>query len=288
MSGRDCGAYGLDRGRLWARAQLWIAAAVLSAAPGAAEARDATPLREALHAVDLRGHVEEWPELTLVVRDRARLELDPEAFAALEREVHGAFAPSALAAQVESGLQESLSAGRVAVVLNHFEGPGAALRAAERAALLPADLNEQPVFLAGVPVRPPSKTRRDWLRRLDAATQRTDNVMAVALGVSLAMARGLHALRCGTGESRAALEAQASRSVLRHRNDVAMRLRAAGLFAYRDLSLGAIAEHTRFLESEDGRAFLGALHAELERALESADGEARAALAPQIASGCSR
>jgi hypothetical protein len=262
-----------------------LALALAASAPGSAEEGAAGGADALTRSLFLREHVEEWPELTVAVRDEVRSRLPAQAWELLRRETHRRHAPDALLARVRERLGRSLADSDAAALLSLVAGAQASGLAAERAARTQGGLLEQPAFLASVLADAPSEQRRRWVARWDEATGLSRDVLETAASVAESLAAGMWALRCG-GTPRPELLERARAKVLRYREPVETRVRAARLFAYRGLSLVELADYVRAVESEPSRRLYAALGHQLREALAETRAQLAADLAPAVAERC--
>jgi hypothetical protein len=277
----------LARGRATLAVGLALLGATCARDAGAAIRDREAALRELLAASGLAEQLAQWPELNVLLRDRARAELDPRSFALLERAVSGAFQASVLAAGIASRRAAGWSEPHVAALEAWYASPrGRALRAAEAGAATPEALRTLPVFLSRLSPRELPRPRREAARRLDRATGRTAATLAVAIGVSRGLAQGLVALRCAGSEEAARLAARERARLARLAGVVQDRVVTALLFAYRDLPTSDLDRYAVFLESEAGRWLFSSLRDDLESTLADALERLHEELAPAVTSRC--
>lgn len=251
-------------------------------APAQVGGREAE-LRELLAAAGVARHVQEWPELTLPARDRAREQLDVDTLARLERSLAETFAEDALLAGVAGRLAAVYDEARVKALLEWYDSPlGRRIRSAESRAATSEALRELPLFVSR-PRRAPPATRRAG-QRLERTTGLGRNILLVSHSVSRGLLEGVVALRCGADEEVAALAALDRRRVARLARLLPERASTTLVFAYRDVPVSDLTEHAAFLESDAGRWLFGELHGHLEVALAAAERTLRERLAPEACS----
>lgn len=243
---------------------------------------------ELLSAAGVSRQLQEWPELTVPTRDRARAKLDAPSLALLQRAVAELFDGEVLMAGVADRLADIHDEGRVAAALEWYGSPiGQRLRSADERSATPEALRELPVFMSQLDPRHVRPYRRLVATRLDRAAQITRSALAVSRAVSRSLTRGVVALDCGT-EADAAAPAlreikrmNALEGVVRER--VVIRL----LFAYRSVPTADLVRYADFLESEAGRWIFGDLTQHLAGALTDAGERLLGRLAPEVVTRCS-
>ena len=245
--------------------------------PAAAEA--AAEVTEALERAAVEAHVEEWPELTLAARDLAREKLDAPSFARLVQLLAEAYAPRRLIAAIASRLRDAADPESVDAFLAWHRTPlGAEIIDDREHAGRSETLRTYPRFLAELRTMP--DLRLEALRDLDAAIGLSENIMAVALSISLGVARGSHLLRCAPEPQWSKLERQTRVQVLRLRKLVEKRVRVGLAFTHQALPLRDLRRFERFTRSGKGRW----LHQGLRSGLASALAGATVMLETQLAS----
>ncbi len=173
----------------------WLAWVCLASA-AQAEPVDAAA-RALLKAAGMERQLVEWPELNVVVRDRARDALDTDAFARLARDVAEFFAAAALREGVAARLPTQAEPGLVAELQEGFASPRATvLRAMDRESANAEALRGFPRFTSRFWSKRMPRFRLETIRRIDRAQRFSHSVLTVAHGVSQALVHGLGALAC--------------------------------------------------------------------------------------------
>lgn len=254
---------------------------------GAARAEAPTRIAQAVELVGLAARVEEWPEITIAARDRARSQLDAPAYALLERLVALAYATAPLAQTVSGALAAGADPVRVEAFLAWHETPrGARLRSGERYFLGPELLRTQPFFMSEVLSGKLDPTRWEAARELESAIALSRDVMAVALSISIGVARGAHALRCGSDAAWPRAEQRTRASVGRLGALVEARVAGTIAFSHGDLSTADLIRAGRFARSGDARWLYDGVGVQLVDALQGASRRLRMQLAPAVAERC--
>lgn len=268
--------------------RLALAAGAALALAGAAAADVSSERRaaELLVLASAERHLEEWTEQNATLRSQARASLGTETALRLDLRVWQSFRPERLFARIARGLAPLAEDARArAVRAGYASGPGRALQAALEDAATPPGLREQPAFVSRLATSPPSDRRVELIQRVDRATHRSENSVAVALAVGEAVARGAEALGCGDARD-PRLHPRARSRVVRVSRNVQRRTVITLLFELRDSDDDALATLVEWLESPPARWLHDALRSQLGPALNEAALEAEAALAADAAARC--
>lgn len=236
-----------------------------------------------LEAADVARHVEAWPEVSALARERAAARLDAERWALLRREVAEAFDPEHLQAALAP--TPGLEGDAAALLARGFRDSGAAgLLGPARGYAVPA-LRDFPGFASEVSAGAIPATRFALIARVDASSGYARNAWRSSSAVARAFARGARALDCADG---AGWEAPLSARDTGGLRELAPRFRERAhvelLFDARDRSGAELQRALRFLESEPARAF----HARLAEALRSSLEEAMRGLGERLTAEAAR
>ena len=257
--------------------------------PGTAQVggREAA-LRELLAAAGVPRHVQEWPELTLAARERAREQLDAETLARLEGSLAETFAEDALLAGVARKLAAAWDEARVNALFEWYESPqGRRIRSAEDRAATSEGLRELPGFVSRPARRRVSPATGRAVQRLERATGLGRSLLLVSQSVSRGLLEGVVALRCGMQEEVAALAALDRKRAPRQARLLPGRVSLTLQFAYRDVPISDLTGYSALLESDAGHWLFDGLHEQLEGTLAAAEQALREHLAPEAAARCS-
>jgi hypothetical protein len=245
------------------------------------------PIRAAAERAGVERHVAEWPELTLVARDRARAELDTDSFRQLEELVASVYAEARLRDALVEGMRLGGDTARANRFLAWYDTPlGRNLVADARRSGTPEDLRVQPLFVAEFMRDPSSRARREVLVRLDTAMHLSENVMRVALAISTGIATGALALDCVPAAEWPLRVTSTAAEVERRRAAATGRVRFGLEFTYRTRSTAELARYARFAESDDARWLHEAVRAQLQKVLREASTGLHQRIAPMISSRC--
>jgi hypothetical protein len=233
-----------------------IGAALLWAAPAAGDG-DAL-----LEAACVARHVQAWPEVSALARERAAARLDAAGWSLLRREVSQAFDPGRL--QAALARTPGLVRDDAAALVRGFRDSGAVgLLGPERGYAVTA-LRDFPGFASGVSAGAIPPTRLALIARVDESSGYARNAWRSSAAVARAFARGARALDCAGGAGWGApLSARETGGLPELAPRFRERVHVELLFDARDRSGAELQRALRFLESEPARAF----HRRLERAL---------------------
>lgn len=224
-------------------------------------------------------------ELSVVGSDWAAARLEPATLALLEREAAGAFAPERLLAGLAPALEGAPGYQRAAVVRFAETALGRRALAEGSGALTGERLRAQAGFHAQVMLEGMETPRWRAIRRLDAATGRTRDALAVGSARGLALAWGAHALSClAPGDWPAARE-RVARRIAALRPHLEARVVAELGFRLDGVSPPELSRLARFAE-EEGAWLYRSVGAGLREALAAAARDLVARLGPELEARC--
>lgn len=219
-------------------------------------------------------HIQEWPELTSVARDRAGRDLTREDLARVQGWLEQAYAPERLRSEIENALLAEASASRFSALAEVASSPALA-RHRERVGRQQGieGLALQPARMARVMARGLAPRRALAVHRLSAATGQSRNLLAVALSIGEAIARAHQGLLCrepAEVSNAAELQRQEIASASRDFESHVMHLLN---LAYWDASDQEVAEIVSAMESPEPRWFYARLSVHLDEALRLSEAE---------------
>jgi hypothetical protein len=247
-------------------------AAVFAVAAGASD------LAALLDAASVARHLEEWPEVNEVARERSREALGPEVFALLSREVEATLSSARLLERVEPRLAGLELAGLRA----GYAGTHAAGLLGDVHGLSAAELRDFPAFASELSRRRIPPARFGLVAKLDDSSGFGRDVWRVTQAWRRAIDGGTRALRCEGRSSWRAPAAPDPALAQSFRERVHVEL----LFLTREIDTADLRRAIRLLESEPARAFHQALGDATDAALEGALLALRERLAPAVRERC--